>query len=791
MPSPGRGTRSQQPYRVPPEPFSAVNRLVSRRRPRRRGGPRGRDEIDADRRKRVEDTWRDIDALLAEAHAKLPQHRAKAFGAIYARYSSRFQHSIADQVRACLEVAVREGVFISRVHVFVDLAVRGAKERRPGLIALQEVLAAKAVRHVYILTTNRLYRKAYKSMKFVEEEVFGRGIRCFFVKSGIDTAADERWRVPLQVNAMVDEMAVGMYAENIRAGHEGLFLQGFVTGTLSLGYYGQEVEGVLTKRGTKRKKVAIDPQTAPWVAKIFSWFVENGLSIGEIIRRLNGDPDAPLPPMAASGRWTRLAVLGILRNPRYRGYWTYGAKKAVWQNAKDYSRQFPREKPLREAQIEELRIVDDATWYAAQKKLAVLRPESGRPQKSADRKPRPALLNGLCVCAAHDRQMQTGGGYGDFFICPICRDLPAAERPLFSHLNRDLAHRRTLETVAQLIRADAGLVADVIAAVQSEVDAAGRADPTQIAELQRRKENFSKQIQFLLQNAGETDADRREAGDQLRRLRAERADVEAALAQVTRSCKPPAVPSAADVTKMLDELAGILTTAAHDEPEDAGLARQIVEALTGGRILMEQQGERKAKEGWVRGRFRLRLLEYVCGRVGAAAPAGEGIEVVIDFHESSVAAKRADQVKALYDEGWTNGVIAARLGLNHNQVRQALVAWYEQRGLPTPDNRSRKNARRAPDGWRPKYQVIASDVMRLADEGLLLHEIAKRLHCDRTTVKSAMEYWYASQGQTAPDGRARRKTLRIAREAEQERPSPADGTSDDVDGPGGRAAPAA
>ena len=150
---------------------------------------------------------------------------------------------------------------------------------------------------------------------------------------------------------MVDEMAVGMNAENIRASHEGLFIRRWVTGTLSLGYTGRDVDGPKTKRGETRQEIVIDPETAPWVVKIFTWFVRDGLSIGEIIRRLNGEPDAPLPPMAASGRWTRMAVIGILRNPRYRSYWTYGAKKAVWQNTADYARQFPRDKPLREDEL--------------------------------------------------------------------------------------------------------------------------------------------------------------------------------------------------------------------------------------------------------------------------------------------------------------------------------------------------------------------------------------------------------------------------------------------------------
>lgn len=126
---------------------------------------------------------------------------------------------------------------------------------------------------------------------------------------------------------------------------------------------------------------------------------------------------------------------------------------------------------------------------------------------------------------------------------------------------------------------------------------------------------------------------------------------------------------------------------------------------------------RRAQRGWVRGSFRLRLVEYVCGQFGAAAPPGDGVEVVIDFRKPSPAEKRADQVKALWDEGWSNTVIADRLDLNLNQVRQALVAWFELRGLPVPDNRSRRNARRAPDSWRPKYQVIAPEVMRLVGEG--------------------------------------------------------------------------
>ena len=49
----------------------------------------------------------------------------------------------------------------------------------------------KAVDVLLVFSTNRLSRKIYKAMQFVEEEVVERGIRCLFVKSGVDTADAE------------------------------------------------------------------------------------------------------------------------------------------------------------------------------------------------------------------------------------------------------------------------------------------------------------------------------------------------------------------------------------------------------------------------------------------------------------------------------------------------------------------------------------------------------------------------------------------------------------------------
>ncbi len=58
--------------------------------------------------------------------------------AIYARYSSRFQHSIDDQVRTCREWAEKNGYDVKVV--FTDEAVTGKSSRRKGLKELRKAI---------------------------------------------------------------------------------------------------------------------------------------------------------------------------------------------------------------------------------------------------------------------------------------------------------------------------------------------------------------------------------------------------------------------------------------------------------------------------------------------------------------------------------------------------------------------------------------------------------------------------------------------------------------------------
>jgi len=64
--------------------------------------------------------------LAAEFHARLPRAEADGLAVIYARFSTRFQASIADQVRAA-RGAVARNLFVPVDHICFDLAVPGSR----------------------------------------------------------------------------------------------------------------------------------------------------------------------------------------------------------------------------------------------------------------------------------------------------------------------------------------------------------------------------------------------------------------------------------------------------------------------------------------------------------------------------------------------------------------------------------------------------------------------------------------------------------------------------------------
>lgn len=725
----------------------------------RRKVRRTRAEIEQERKELLNKTIREIDAIVAEFHAKLPRENAKAIGCIYARYSSRFQTSIADQVRILFEAAYERGIFIPRAHIYFDMAIRAFKDRRPGLTALRAALEAKECDVFMAFSTSRLYRRAYKAQKFAEEDLVENGVRGIFLNPLIDMK-DDNWRLMFQILCSMDENAIRMSGAHVRASHEGLFIRGMVTTSLSLGFTGEDVPGEFTKHKKPRQRIVIDRDTSPWIMKMFQWYVIDGKSMDEIARELNADDEAPAPAKSLTGLWTHALVRTHLLNPCYRGFWCYGAKETKWSSKKDYAQQIRRLQPLKVDQCENLRIVSDELWFQAQELLAREKGNSGRKPKDGDRKLRPRLLRGLFVCPEHRRQLVVGGLQGRILFCPVCRAIKRETRPLFSYLRRALATRLLCERLAALVRGDEDLISETIVECQRAAESVQKSDPQAMARLRGQADRLARTIEYNRREPGDTEEEQCRTSELIKKLQNERTTALANLARIEAAeNREIVVPSAEEVREMLYELAHTLISAASAETaEEMRTARRIIDELTGGRIELFQMGERRRGQGWLQARLRVDILRLATDKLAGVRPApeGQGTEVVIDFCAPKLIDEQAEEAKKLWDQGLLNKEIAHRLHRLPSYITKLIHHWFSSRGLPVPDGRRRRKDLDRKQIATPAYKQIADDVIRLMETDLSNLAIARELKTNDVTVAKAIAWWFRSRGLPVPTAADRR-----------------------------------
>jgi len=707
----------------------------------------------AERKRLHEETVAAVDRIAAEAHAKLPRSMAQSIGAIYARFSTLFQDSAVDQIRELYDFAVANKIFVPREYVFFDLGVRGCKNQREGLDQLRSILAAKKVQVLLLFATNRLARKVYLTLQFVDQTAVENGIRCVFVKDGIDTAKEDEWHSLLHLRAMMDEYQVRVNADHIRAALKGMFLEGLVRGTLHLGYTGEPIPGKLTKRGRHRQRIVIDPEQAKIVSQVFEWYVGARLSHRGIARKLNAMPDVPKP--RNSDRWTANSVRALLMRETYRGLWKFGVTERRFLMSKDYTRQIPRDAPLEETTFEYLRIVPDSVWFAAQERLAKNRPVRGRRSKNEDADPSLRILSGLFWCPEHNRRLRTCSAYGNYWGCPSCAMLEAEERFLFSKPHRAVVQSLLCDKLAELIRQDAELVDRVIAECRTQAAGIQRPDASEAERLEKAIASLSRKVEFNIRNPGETDQDEQEIAETLRCLRRERKGLQDQLGRIkSAATEQVRVPSEEEVRSLLDRLSDILQRAAAGQlDDDQDAARDIVEMLTGGRIEMYQQGERKEMKGWLQGRFTVRILEVLVERFtgGKPAKAGDGVDVVIDFKRPRQNDIDADTAIRLWLDGRLSKDIAAQLECGPSYVSRLLRIGAEWMGTTLETLQSQRKSQPVDPRRLARYQTVADDAQKLWwDELYPTAVVARRLGCSTTTITAVLRYWHESRRLPVP-----------------------------------------
>jgi site-specific DNA recombinase len=85
------------------------------------------------------------------------------------------------------------------------------------------------------------------------------------------------------------------------------------------------------------------------------------------------------------------------------------------------------------------------------------------------------------------------------------------------------------------------------------------------------------------------------------------------------------------------------------------------------------------------------------------------------------------------------------------------------RGLQRPDGRSQRGRLKG----RRTSDKLQSDIMELWNaQELEVQEIADKLGCGLESIREAVVDWHTQRGVPAPDGRARRKAMRLKKQSE-------------------------
>lgn len=307
----------------------------------------------------------------------------KRRAAIYARYSSDLQRdrSIDDQILLCRNFADRDGFVV--VATYSDRARSGASViGRDGLLDLLEAARRKEFDAVIVEALDRISRD--------QEDLSGIWKRLRFVGVEIVAVHDgQADAVQIGIRGMLGSIFLADLAHKVRRGMSGVVNDGRHAGGRAYGYRPVKGEpGVLE----------IVEEEAEIVRRIFREYV-SGKSPREIAAGLNRD--GVTPPRGAD--WNASTINGnakrgngILQNPLYVGRLIWNRVRMVRDpdTGKRVSRVNP-ESEWQEKPAPELRLVDDATWQAAQNRKR----ENTKLFSTGERRPRVNhLLSGLIRC---------------------------------------------------------------------------------------------------------------------------------------------------------------------------------------------------------------------------------------------------------------------------------------------------------------------------------------------------------------------------------------------------------
>ena len=216
-------------------------------------------------------------------------------GAIYARVSSEQQreaNSIASQTASLIEFAQAHDLEVPEERIFEDDGYSGATPERPGLERVRDLAAEGQIQVVLAYAPDRLSRKCAHQILLIEE-LARSGVETLLVKAPRGSSAEDQLLVQFQ--GMIAEYKRAQILERSRRGKRHRANSGEVSVMSGAPYSYRYVR----KTDDAPAAYAVLEAEARVVERIYEMYTVEGLSIGEITRRISAEG---IPTRKASAR---------------------------------------------------------------------------------------------------------------------------------------------------------------------------------------------------------------------------------------------------------------------------------------------------------------------------------------------------------------------------------------------------------------------------------------------------------------------------------------------------------
>lgn len=244
---------------------------------------------------------------------------------VYARYSSHNQteQSIEGQLEVCKKYAEQHNYNIIRT--YVDRAISGTTDERPQFLKMIEDSDTKQFEGVLVYKLDRFARNRFQSAIY-KDKLKKNGV---ILLSAMENINDSPESIILEsvLEGMNEYFSVELgqkVKRGMKINADNCYYNG---GTIPLGYKLIEVNSSITDssgRIVKKKKYAIDEDTAPIVEKIFEMY-NGGYLMADIIKYLNKKNIKT----SVGGDFNKNSIRKILLNKKYIGIYTYNGVETI------------------------------------------------------------------------------------------------------------------------------------------------------------------------------------------------------------------------------------------------------------------------------------------------------------------------------------------------------------------------------------------------------------------------------------------------------------------------------